>query len=188
MRFGFLVLMALLLNACSILPEKPAPDIYSLAQMQHLQNQKSWRLEGRLSLVNEKDSISAAINWRHQPENDQIELTGPLSQGRVVITVTPGGVKVDDGDTPHEYQGDVNTVVSLQLGVDMPVTALRFWVLGVNDPDWPVVEQVGGFDQQGWLIRYKEMQGSGSGLLPKKISAEKEKTRIKLIVDQWGMS
>jgi outer membrane lipoprotein LolB len=188
MRSAILILLACLLNACSTLSEKPEGEGYSLAQMQHLQQQKSWYFEGRLALVNEKDSISASINWRHQPENDHIELTGPLAQGRVVISVQPGRVVVDDGETPQVYEGDVNAVVSKQVGVEMPVSALRYWVLGVSDPGWPVVEQGGGFNQEGWLVRFKEMQQIGAELLPKKINAEKDKTRIKLIVDQWELS
>ncbi|MDD4916006.1 MAG: lipoprotein insertase outer membrane protein LolB [Methylococcales bacterium] len=176
------------LNACSVLPEKQPLEAYPLAQMQHLQKQDNWYFEGRLALANEKDSISAAITWRHQPAKDNIELVGPLAQGRVVIEVTPGRVMVDDGDNPREYQGEVDEIVSRQLGVEMPVDALRFWVLGVNDPGWPVVEQGGGFDQEGWRIRFKEMQQVQAERLPKKLSAEKDKTKIKLIVDQWELS
>lgn len=187
MRFGLLPVLILLFNACTLIEEKPI-DVYELAKMQSLQQQKNWYFDGRLALVNEKDSISASISWHHQVERDDIELSGPLSQGRITISVTADSVVVDDGEKPQEFKGRVDTIVSEQLGVDMPVNALKFWVLGVNDPKQPFTEQVSGFDQGGWLVRFREMQRANTILLPKKISAEKDNTKIKLIIDHWELS
>lgn len=178
---------SLFLTACSLISEKPLEG-YQLAGMQHLQQQSVWYFEGRLAMVDEKDSISASINWHHRADKDEIELVGPLAQGRLAISVTPGVVVVDDGDSRQEYRGQVDRIVAEQLGVDMPVDALKYWVLGVNEPKGSFVEQEGGFFQAGWLVRYREMQRVNSKWLPKKITAEKDKTRIKLIVDQWNLS
>lgn len=186
-RIGLISVLAFLLSACSFVSEKPIEG-YQLAEKQHLQNQDNWNFEGRLAMVDEKESVSASISWRHQPEKDEIELAGPLAQGRIAILVTPEGVVVDDGDKRQAYSGAVDAIVAEHLGVDMPVNALKFWVLGVNDPRQPVVEQEGGFFQGGWLVRYREMQRVNAEWLPKKITAEKDKTRIKLIVDQWNLS
>ncbi|MGZ4960538.1 MAG: lipoprotein insertase outer membrane protein LolB [Methylomonas sp.] len=175
------------LNACSFVSEKPIEG-YQLAEKRHLQNQSSWNFQGRLAMVDEKESVSASISWRHQPQKDEIELVGPLAQGHIAILVTPGSVVVDDGDKRQEYAGTVDAIVAEQLGIDMPVNALKFWVLGVNDPRQSVVEQEGGFFQGGWLVRYREMQRVNAEWLPKKMTAEKDKTRIKLIVDQWNLS
>lgn len=180
--------MALLwsLSGCSLLQEKPVAA-YHLVQMQHLQNLASWYFEGRVALTNEKDSISASISWQHNADRDEIELSGPLSQGKVTILVTADKVLVDDGENPKDYVGQVDAVVSEQLGVDMPVSSLRFWVLGVNQPSQPVVEQEGGFMQDGWQVGYRELQSVNSESLPRKINAEKNKTRIKLIIDRWKL-
>lgn len=185
MRFIFWVLLWGV-SACALIQDKPVASFH-LAQMQHLQHLPSWYFEGRVALINEKDSISASINWRHNTEKDEIELSGPLSQGKVAIVVTADKVLVDDGEHPQEYTGQVDAVVSGQLGVDMPVSALRFWVLGVNQPLLPVVEQESGFLQDGWQVGFKELQYVNSELLPRKITVEKNKTRIKLIIDQWKL-
>jgi outer membrane lipoprotein LolB len=187
MRFGLLSALIFLLSACSFAPERPIEG-YQLAEMQHLQKQGNWHFEGRLAIVDAKESFSASISWHHQAERDDIELVGPLAQGRVAISVTADGVVIDDGDNRQEYSGAVDVVMAEQLGVDMPVNALKFWVLGVNDPRQSFVEQEGGFFQGGWLVRYREMQRVNAESLPKKITAEKDKTRIKLIVDQWDLS
>jgi outer membrane lipoprotein LolB len=180
-------LLAISLVGCSTVPEKPVQE-YMLAGMQHLQQQHNWRFEGRLAMVDERDSISASISWRHRPESDEIELSGPLAQGRVLVYVTADSVVIDSGDGRQVYPGRADEVMAEQLGVDMPVNALRYWVLGVNHPELAYVERTGGFSQNGWLVLFREMQRVNDEWLPKKVTAEKNKTKIKLIVDQWDLS
>jgi len=185
----FVVIAAsvLFLSACSMAPERIVED-YQLANRGYLQQQRQWGFEGRLAIVNEKESVSVSVLWRHFDDNDDLELAGPLGQGRVKIHVTPESVVLDDGDTRKVFYGRADAILSEQLGIEMPVNALRYWVLGVNDPEQEFVEQVDGFYQGGWLVKYREMQQFSSDLLPKKLTIQKDKTRIKLIVDQWDLS
>lgn len=187
MRYVCLSVLLILLNGCSMLPEKPA-DVYQLAKMRSMQELRNWYFEGRLALTDAKDSVSASISWRHRLDRDDIELTGPLSQGRLLISVTPGRVVVDDGEKPQEYIGRADQVMSEQLNVDMPVDALKYWVLGIYDPRQPFQELDDGFVQAGWMVRYREMQRVDVELLPRKLNAEKEKTSLKLVVDRWDLS
>lgn len=183
-RFIGCIVLSTWLGGCAVTPQKPM-EAYQLAAMRHLQNQKSWVLEGRLALANEKDSVSVSISWRHDESQDDIELVGPLAQGRLKIVVSPLRVEVDDGESLKVFDGPVDEVLAEQLGVDLPVDSLKFWVLGVNDPKQSYTEQPEGFYQGNWLVRYREMQTVNADTLPKKMTAEKDKSRIKLIVDQW---
>lgn len=185
-RGGLCIGLSILICACAEIPEKVASD-YQLASMHYLQEQKNWFLTGRLAVVSERESISASISWSHDEIGDEIELAGPLAQGKMKISVKEHEVVVDDGDHVSVYQGRVDDIVAALLGVEMPVTALRFWVLGVNDPVLAFVEQSGGFYQAGWSVRYGELQKVNAKNLPKKMLAEKDKARIKLIVDGWGL-
>jgi outer membrane lipoprotein LolB len=183
----FFVVLALNLNACTTLSEKPV-EAYQLGLMQHLQKRDNWYFSGRLALVDEKNSISASINWRHQLKEDDIELFGPLAQGRIAITIVGDEIAVDNGEQRQTYVGVVDAVLTELLGFDMPAQALRFWVLGVNDPEQAYTNISDGFIQNGWMVRYKELQKSNSETLPKKISAEKEKTKVRLVIDQWELT
>lgn len=186
-RRSVIFLLASLLTACSFSPEKPV-DVYRLADMQFLQQQERWYFEGRLAMADERDSISAAISWRHGLERDDIELTGPLATGRMTISVAGDMVVIDDGDKRQEFRGPVDEVLAEQLAVLMPVRALKYWVLGAVDPTQKFAAQHDGFLQAGWRVSFKEMQRVNTLLLPRKINAEKDKTRIKLVVDQWDLS
>ena len=112
---GICLVVAVLLSGCSVIQDKPV-NTYDLAVMQHLQQQKNWSFEGRLSLVDDKESVSVSILWRHVDGQDDIELVGPLAQGRVKISVAATQVVVDDGENRNVFQGDADDVVAEQLG------------------------------------------------------------------------
>jgi len=178
------LVLLVFLTSCASVPEKQE-EKYQLARMLHLQNQSDWSFEGRLALTDEKDSVTANISWKHRVAADLIELSGPLAQGKIAISITADKVVLDDGETPKEFDGSADLVFSSQLGVDVPIAALRFWVLGVSEPGQPFVERTDGFEQYGWQIKYNSLQQVNTEWMPKKIQAEKDKTKIKLIVDQW---
>jgi outer membrane lipoprotein LolB len=180
------LLPVFLIAGCSLLSEK-SDGVYRLQDMRVLQ-QQHWYFEGRLALADERDSFSASVSWRHRLDRDDIELAGPLAQGKLMISVEADIVSVDDGDTRKEFRGPVEEVLAEQLGVAMPVNALKYWVLGLPDPEQSFVDQGDGFLQAGWRVGFREMQHVNAVVLPRKINAEKDKTRIKLVVDQWDLS
>lgn len=186
MRWLSIVVVALMsvLSGCALFQDQPVVP-YQLAARQHFKAPEVWTFDGRIALSNEKDSISAAILWQHQKDRDVIELAGPLAQGKMQITVTADAVVIDDGDKSQEYRGVVEDIISAQIGIDVPVQSLKYWVLGLNDPAAKVSEQVDGFSQSGWQIKFKGMQAVKQLQLPHKMAVEKELTRIKLIVDRW---
>lgn len=180
------LLVVLLLNACSILPEKNASP-FRLAGRQYLQNRQAWAFQGRLVWIGASDSLSAAVSWKHAVDSDEIELAGPLSQGAVRISMSGDAVMLDDGESRRSYAGAPESVLAEQLGVSIPLVALKYWVLGVDAPFSAVVEQAEGFVQDGWSVVFREMQVVDSDVLPKKMSAERGEIKIKLVVDQWNM-
>ncbi|MCK5897737.1 MAG: outer membrane lipoprotein LolB, partial [Methylococcales bacterium] len=44
-----------------------------------------------------------------------------------------------------------------------------------------------GFRQNNWIIQYSQMQQSSQQWLPRKLKAFQNKTRLKLIIDQWNL-
>lgn len=175
--------IAIILGGCSVVPVKTGevlqfdrPEAYK---------QDDWYFEGRLAVVGQ-DSIAAMIKWRHAADRDEVELSGPLSQGKVVMTVVAGMAVVDDGETKKEYEGDVDRLMARIFGVDMPVTALKYWVFGVVDPGRAWQSSGGeGFQQGGWQVSYKEVRQVGVDMLPRKIFIDNQQTKIKLIIDDW---
>jgi len=184
---GFVVIVGLVLSGCAGLPQKPL-QTYRWANQQHLQQLQHWVLEGRLAIVTPKDSLSVSMLWQHAAAGDDIELSGPLAQGKIKLSLRPGHITIDDGEAVQVYQGDVDEVVSSQLGLTLPLGSLVYWVLGIADPRVAVAEIDGGFVQSGWSLRMMEMQTVAGEQLPRKLQAEKAGVRLKLIADKWSFS
>nr|WP_305906355.1 lipoprotein insertase outer membrane protein LolB [Methylomarinum sp. Ch1-1]MDP4519034.1 lipoprotein insertase outer membrane protein LolB [Methylomarinum sp. Ch1-1] len=180
--------MALLLGGCAQQHIVETGGAYQMRQMQHWYEQESWQFAGRLGVVAEQDSFSADIDWRHERSSDVIEMAGPFGQGRLRLVVTQREVVVDDGDQVRIYRQAAERVMAKHFGVEIPVQAFRYWMLGLVEPGVAYQESEQGFIQHGWRVRYRQMQVFGEYSLPHKINLEKAATKVKLIVDQWKMS
>ncbi|TPQ29200.1 lipoprotein insertase outer membrane protein LolB [Methylomonas sp. EFPC3] len=184
---GLGVCCILALSACSLVSESEV-SVYRPFETHALQAHGRWAFSGRLAVADERESFSASVNWRHLGGRDDIELLGPLAQGRLAISVVDGAVTIDDGENRQEFYGSAEQVLSERLGVVMPVDSLRYWVFGILDPGLQGVELDAGFMQAGWRVTFRDVYKVASDSLPKKINIEKDRTKIKLIVDQWDLS
>ncbi|MCK4841334.1 MAG: outer membrane lipoprotein LolB [Methylococcales bacterium] len=184
-RFFVICLLAGLLGACA--EKKLKPDLqFQLQGRDYLYTKNNWSFVGRVAISDKNNSLSASINWQHQKEQDNIELAGPFGQGRTLIMLADEGVVIDYGDKRLEYMGDKDQIVSMHLGVRVPVSALRYWVLGLVAPNNEYRDQEQGFEQAGWLVKYQQMQNVGQYILPRKIRVEQGNSRVKLIINQWN--
>lgn len=186
-RFFLLSVLSFLLNACSEVPVKSVAE-YKLADREAFYGLESWAFEGRLALSDGKESWNASIEWKHSQEKDDLKLSGPLGQGAVAIALTKDSVTIDRGDDEVLQSNRVDEFVESQLGIFVPVRALRYWVLGLTAPDKTYVELTDGFEQEKWLIQYQQMQQVGEkGWMPRKLKAWQDKTLLKLIIDDWKL-
>ena len=92
---------------------------------------QSWNLSGKLGIKSGRKGGSATLKWRYSPENQEIELHGPLGGGRVIIIVDENGAvlrdtkgKVITGETATE-------VLYKRLGWHVPFDQLAYWARGL---------------------------------------------------------
>lgn len=142
-----------------------------------------WSLSGRIAVATEEESVSASINWIHRVGMDVIELSGPLGQGRVKLTVTGESILVDDGE--RSYRDNVDLVLSHYLKTTVPVSALSYWLVARVAPTGDFTRLPQGFEQFGWQVSYRQMQQVEGYRLPKRMRVEKAGIKLKLIVDEW---
>ncbi len=135
-----------------------------------------------------RDSWSADIEWVHAINKESISLSGPLGQGAAKIVLLPGLIVIDRGDGKIGYSTDIDLYVEQQLGFVVPVTVLRFWVLGLPAPDQDYVRLKDGFEQSSWKIHFLNYISVGDVLMPRKIVIEKASAKLKLVVDQWVLN
>ncbi len=186
MKLTPIILASLLLTGCSLFPTEPTIP-YSKTASLPLYKLNNWTLDGRLSISNSQDSWNANMDWQHTADNEQIKLSGPLGQGATVIRLTQDNVTIDKGDGKPQTSNQPQQFINQQLGMFVPVASLRYWVIGLPEPNIDFVETPTGFKQAGWLIDYKQMQTVKTNTVPYKIHITNEQVKLKLIIDDWQL-
>ena len=181
-----LLMLTALLVSCADAPVKPTSP-FQLSGRDYLYAKASWSFAGRMAVSDNNDSFSASIAWEHRGRQDKLELAGLFGQGRTLIELTDNGVVIDNGDERLQYSGNADEVISRKVGVDIPVSALKYWVLGLVEPEADYNELGNGFVQSGWNVMYLQMQAVGGDDMPRKIRVEQDDVKLKLIINNWDL-
>ncbi|MFK5948080.1 MAG: lipoprotein insertase outer membrane protein LolB [Methylococcales bacterium] len=183
---SFFVIVMLQLVSCANMQEKPV-SAFDLSARENLYSKTEWSFTGRIVIFDKENSMSANLTWKHTEKKEKIILSGLFGMGKTRITLTPGQTEIESEGERAIYYGDANSVIYSRLGIQVPVTALKFWVLGLVDPDAIYLKKEAGFEQYGWKITYLQMKFIAGYELPRKIRVEQDGTKVKLIVSQWDI-
>ena len=178
-------LSLLVLSGCSLFTVEPISVPYTKTASLPLYRLDQWSLDGRLSITGRNDSWTANMDWQHSVDKEQIKLSGPLGQGATLIQLSKGVVTIDRGDGKVQTSNQPEVFINQQLGLFVPVHSLRYWVIGLPEPNLDFVETTTGFKQAGWLIEYKQMQTVKTTTVPYKINVSNDQVKLKLIIDEW---
>ncbi|MBI3562141.1 MAG: outer membrane lipoprotein LolB [Gammaproteobacteria bacterium] len=198
MRFCGVVVACLVLLGCESLPElAPNSDGGSAWQQQQaaLRQLHHWQLNGRVAITHEETAWNLSLQWRQQGDDYWITLSGPFGAGKVVLNGNSHTVQLQKSDQQVFNASSAEELLFNQTGVTMPVSDLRYWVLGLPAPHQV---QHRGFDFQGHLLqlqqshwqvnfrRYAQVEGLS---LPDKVfmvAADKH-LEVRLVVDEWQL-
>ncbi len=191
---GLLIsIFLLLVSSCTLTPQSQKKKEISSNIIQY----DVWRINGRISFVNEQENWYAKFNWMQQKEDFEIRFTGPLGETELQISQIDKHIllKTPSGETSSD---DLEQLLFQETGWKFPVTSLRYWSQGYPDPNiaaqlkYNEQQQISDIFQAGWHIQYpKRMEvEQTSGLiavLPKKIIATEQNVKIKLIITSWHL-
>lgn len=187
------VLAALLLAGCAAAPTIPAPEpVAPEARREALQAREAWALSGRVAVAAAGEGATASLDWRQAGESSELALRGPFGARALTVTVQGSQISLSDGEGRLDGE-DAHRYLEGQLGADLPVPQLRFWVLGVPAPQAPYEETVGPdglparLVQQGWVIAFERYRPADGLWLPSRITAEAGTTRVRLAVTRWEL-
>jgi outer membrane lipoprotein LolB len=172
-------------SACSVL-RGPQPGVVEVG---------GFSVKGKLAVRLPDDGFTSSFLWQHAPGHDEIELWGPLGQGRSRM--------VDDahGVTVYTAKGEVYRARSAEagmqrwLGFSLPLSALTHWVRGEPAPEYPTTSQTisaGGellvLEQLSWRLEYSSYETTFGRLLPGKIVATRDDVRVTLLPAEWSFA
>lgn len=193
---GFWVGAAALLAACT--PFRHAPPI--VPQMSEesrtaLRCVDVWALQGRVAFRSPEQSGSARLSWQQREERYRLSVDGPLGVGGMHIEGDDAQVQVEAKGERRVYSSAPEAVLAAALGYDLPVRALRHWVLGLSNPQggrarWTVDLTAGvpSLQQAGWTVRYEALEAQvGEVALPTRLTLERGDLSLRLLIERWDL-
>ena len=188
-----LPLLLLLLTGCAATPTLVQPDDAQQAWQTHQQQMSAiqqWQLNGRLLTITGHETWNTGINWHQQAEHYRIMLIAPLGQGSLRIDGDLEQVTLQAHDSEPQQARDPETLLARQLGWHVPLTALRYWVLGLPAPgeyqhrinDFGLLQTL---QQDGWEIEFRDYTERNGLLLPGRIFANNHQAKVRLSIGEW---
>jgi outer membrane lipoprotein LolB len=190
-RLILLVACAAVLAGCAALRPKAPPPPAAAASWDErrtdLEQATRWDLDGRAAVALGQQGWQASLNWRQTGADSELHLAGPLGIGALMIKVTPAGLSLN-GAPPSDA-----VVAQLQdrLGFELPLDNLRYWLLGIPDPNTPfeltrnAQDRAARLAQAGWNIEYEDYMAGDCDLLPKRLVLTRAGARVRIAVDRW---
>jgi len=186
--------LALVVVGCAPAPRKPADDPQQRwqARQQQLRGFDRWRAEGRLSIDRGGDGRQAYFAWHQRGERFRLRLTGPWGQGVGVIEAGPSGAQLDLGDGERYRGPDARRVLASVYGWDIPVSGLRYWLVGLaRDGAKPALDRFGRLarlEWQGWRIEYEAYREVAGVELPSRLRARRgDAVEIRVAIHDWAL-
>jgi outer membrane lipoprotein LolB len=162
----------------------PVPWEQRLLDLQHA---STWQLDGRAAVAVGTQGWQASLNWRQHGADAEVHLAGPLGVGALVLKKTPDGVSMN-GAPPSDA---VLSQLQERLGFEMPLEDLRYWLVGLPNPDTASALQRNDQDraqqltQDGWTVDYDRYMPVKGDLLPARLVMSREGVRVRIAVDHW---
>lgn len=186
--------IALLAAGCATLPEAGDAGDWP-ERRQALQALERWQLDGRVAVAAGSDGFSGSLRWRQSGERSEIELRGPLGSGTIAIRVDGNELSVADerGQTLDGAEARDYILRSIGGDVPLPITEMRYWLVGVPAPGAAYQESIGAdqrlarLEQQDWRVAYSTYRGVGGVVLPSRVEMTTEGLRLRLVVADWRL-
>ena len=191
----FWAVALLTLTACqSVAP--PAGENPSWVQLRNeLQGLDNWQLRGRVNVRYYDESHTPRIQWQQSQEQYHIRLWGTFNAGHTEIEGQPGRVSI-------EQDGEVLTATSpedlilQQLGYELPVSHLEFWIRGIPAPvsdaqlGFNELNQLTSLEQDGWSVIYSDMRQYQQLSLPRRVEVSRDAgdVRLRFVGLDWTLA
>jgi outer membrane lipoprotein LolB len=159
-----------------------------------LQKIEEWNLKGRLAVDAIKEAWTGTLRWTQEGDKFEILWLAPFGQGSVELR---GNHEIVILQLPKEEPmaaASAEEILETRLGWSLPVSGLRYWLLGLPAPELPVANlsldpsgRLLRLSQGGWKIRYLGYKQVNHYELPGKVFLNNPKLRLRLVIDHWHL-
>lgn len=202
MRLAATLSSILLLAACASVPPVPliVPEIPSGAdpmreRIVQLQAIEYWEARGRLAVTAGDRSASVSIIWQQRGNFFDIYLVAPLGQGVLNLVGDDRQVVLSNAKGETVVAPNAETLLAERLGISVPFSSLRYWLLGMPSPlaGEPVVvldelSRPKTIVQDNWQVSYPLYRPGEPVSLPEKVFVKSSDMSVRLVVERWDIS
>lgn len=189
-RLGMAVALTALAG-CRALPTLP-PGIPWEERRPELQARTHFELRGRVAVAAGAEGFNANVHWIQEGARSQLTLAGPLGAGGAQVTTSGEDLELATAHGERLNSAAARAQLAARLGFDPPLAALRYWVLGVPDPQEPATEtldpsqqRLSALVQAGWQVDYNGYASANGQVLPARMTLRRDAVRVRLLVDDW---
>lgn len=151
-----------------------------------------WEMDGRIGLTVAKDSYNGSVAWEQNGAAIDFRFRGPLGFGGLRIHGDlDDKVRVKTTTGQDFTVSDFESEMQARMGWSIPINSLRFWALGIVDPevDADVVlneeDLLDELVQGDWKVVYEAYKEVDGVQLPRKFRITGPDTKIKMVVNDW---
>lgn len=192
LRWPALALLAIAaLAGCTTTPKQLSGGDFDTEQAR-LTALPYWKAEGRMGIQANGQAWNANLFWEHERSQDRLRLSGPFNQGVVSIILQDDLILINEGNGVTETTQDIDAALTKRLGFTVPVTSLRYWMLGIPAPQGEFTRNDSGtvrqLVQQGWIMDFDRYTPLAGSQVPAKSTIRGQGVKLKLVVDNWSAS
>lgn len=166
------------------------------ARQQSLTQLTQWRMSGRLSIVRGSESWHLNVRWRQAGGSYDIFLSGPFGAGQARLTGSDERVVLYDAGQHVYTASSPERLLHDHTGIYMPVSGLRYWVLGLPDPGKNHDSELALDDygrltelqQRDWQVSLGEYIEVDQVQLPERLEIRRHDVTVRLVVDEWRLT
>lgn len=161
------------------------------AHKAHISEIDGWQISGKIGIQAPQDSGSGTLFWLQRQGYFDIRLSGPLGRGATRLTGRPDAVALEVAGQGRFEADSPEALVESQLGWQLPVSYLLYWVRGLPAPDsrsriaLDSNGRLASLQQDGWDVQYLSYTEENGYPLPNRIKLAGRDLKITLVVKDW---
>lgn len=148
-----------------------------------------WTASGRIGVSGVEQSGSGSFNWAQQAAASTVQVHGPLGVGALQIDFDGSQLHLRASDGTQYDADQALSELEIRLGAALPVTQLRYWLIGLAAPGahhWSDDHQL--LEQAGWRVAYSDWLQRHELQLPGRLVLTRESLRIVVVVQRWQVN
>ncbi|RON91061.1 lipoprotein localization factor LolB [Pseudomonas chlororaphis] len=158
---------------------------------QQLSGLDGWQINGKIGIRAPKDSGSGTLFWLQRQDYYDIRLSGPLGRGAARLTGRPGKVALEVANQGRYEAPTPEALLEEQLGWNLPVSHLAWWVRGLPAPDsrsrltLDGDSRLSNLEQDNWQVEYLSYAQQSGYWLPERIKLHGRDLDVTLVIKEW---